>query len=136
VSRLDPVALKQGALVALLFAIPFSVGARLMYDHDPKSPWNSVLWLAALAGFTLGAGVAAWAQRTRFPLVHGLVCAGGTYLVAQAVFVVVKLARGGDPRWISIFFTFSAVLVAGLIGGGLGGALHKRGIMPSGRERS
>ena len=66
-------------------------------------------------------------------MLHGLVCAGGTYLVAQTVFVVAKLLRGGEVRWLGIFFTFTVVLFVGVIGGGLGSMLQKRGIMPGGR---
>ena len=132
-SALDVRALKQGGSVALVFAVPFSIGAHLMADHDSKSPWTSVLWLAALGGFALGAGIAAWVQTNRLPLLHGMVCASGTYLVAQAVFVVLKLVRGGNVRWLGIFFTFTAVVFAGLVGGGLGSALRSHGIMPGGR---
>ena len=137
-NAIDLAALKQGALVALVFAVPFSVGSRWVADHDSKSPWVAVLWLAALAGFTLGAGIAAWVQRTGFPLAHGLVCAGGTYLAAQSVFIAIKLFRGGDVSWLGVFFTFTVVLSAGLIGGGLGSALRKRGLLPGGQssERS
>jgi hypothetical protein len=130
---LDTTALKQGASVALVFAVPFSIGARLVADHDANSPWTSVLWLFALGGFTLGAGIAAWVQTKNLPLVHGMACAGGTYLVAQTIFVVIKLLRGGDVRWLGIFFTFTAVLFAGLVGGGLGSILRKRGLVPGGK---
>ncbi len=133
-NAIDLAALKQGALVALIFAVPFSVGSRWVADHDSKSPWVAVLWLAALAGFTLGAGIAAWVQRTGFPLAHGLVCAGGTYLAAQSVFIAIKLFRGGDVSWLGVFFTFTVVLSAGLLGGGLGSALRKRGLLPSGQS--
>ena len=63
-STIDRSALQQGAWVSLVFAVPFSIGSRWVADHDPGSPWASVLWLAALGGFTLGAGIAAWVQRT------------------------------------------------------------------------
>ena len=131
-NTIDRSALQQGAWVALVFAVPFSVGSR--WAADQNSPWASVLWLAALAGFTLGAGIAAWVQRTGFPLLHGLLCAGGTYLAAQSVFIVLKLFRGGTVRWIAVFFTFTVVLFAGLIGGGLGSALRRRGLLPSGQR--
>ena len=131
VSTIDREALRQGAWVSLSFAVPFSIGSRWLADQNPDSPWASVLWLAALAGFTLGAGIAAWLQRTGFPLVHGLACAGGTYAAAQTVFVVIKLLRGGTVSWIGVFFTFTVVLFAGLVGGGLGSALRKRGLIPS-----
>ncbi len=130
------VALKQGGSVALVFAVPFSIASRWVADNNSDSPWTAVLWLAALAGFTLGAGIAAWVQRTGFPLLHGMVCAGGTYLAAQAVFIVIKLLRGGTVSWIGVFFTFSVVLSAGLVGGGLGSVLRRRGILPTGRGQS
>ncbi|MDO9173833.1 MAG: hypothetical protein Q7V62_03445 [Actinomycetota bacterium] len=135
-STLDMVALKQGGSVALVFAVPFSIASRWVADNNSDSPWTAVLWLAALAGFTLGAGIAAWVQRTGFPLLHGMVCAGGTYLAAQAVFIVIKLLRGGTVSWIGVFFTFSVVLSAGLVGGGLGSVLRRRGILPTGRGQS
>jgi len=128
---LDRAALRQGAAVSLVFAIPFSIGSRLLADHSPGSPWTSVLWLLALGGFALGAGIASWTQRTGLPLLHGMMCAAGTYSAAQAVFVVIKLMRGGDLRWLGIFFTFTVVLFAGLVGGGLGSLLQQRGFVPS-----
>lgn len=135
-TTLDRAALKQGAWVSLIFAVPFSIGSRLMADHEPKSPWVSVLWLAALGGFALGAGIAAWVQRTGFPLLHGLVCAGGTYIAAQSVFIIVKLFRGGSVSWLAVFFTFTVVITAGLVGGGLGSALRKRGLVPTTERRA
>ena len=134
-NTLDPTALKQGALVSLVFAVPFSVGSSLIADGDENSPWVAVLWLAALGGFALGAGIAAWVQRTGFPLMHGLVCAGGTYIAAQSVFIVIKLLRGGSISWIPVLFVFTMVITAGLVGGGLGSALRKRGLMPSAERR-
>ena len=130
-SSLAKVARRQGASVALVFAVPFSIGARVVADGTEDNPWALLLALLALVGFALGAGVAAWVQDRRLPLLHGMLCAGGTYLIAQAVFVAIKLARGGDVNWLGVFFTFTAVLFAGLVGGGLGSAMRKRGILPS-----
>jgi hypothetical protein len=135
VKNLDRTALLQGALVSLVFAFPFAVGARLVADNDKGSPWASVLWLLALGGFVLGAGCAAWVQEQRLPLLHATVAAGGTYVAAQAVFIVIKLFRGGDVSWLGAFFTFTTVLFAALIGGFLGAALRKRGTLPSGKRR-
>lgn len=129
-SALDRRALGQGASVALLFAVPFSIGASLLNAHDDKSPWVGVLWLGALAGFTLGAAIAAWAQTTGYPMVHGMFAAGGTYLAAQGVFTIIRLARGASVSWLGLFFTFTTVMLAGVIGGAIGSALRKRGIVP------
>ena len=134
VTTLDRAALRQGALTALLFAVPFSILGRWLADREEDSPWVPVLWLLALGGFALGAGIAAWLQHTGYPLLHGIVAAGGTYLVAQTVFVVIKLARGGEVRWLGVMFTFTFVVLAGVVGGGLGSALQKRGILPGQRR--
>lgn len=129
-NALDRKALRQGALVALVWAVPFAIGSALVAAHDKHSPWGAVLWLGAVGGFTLGAGVAAWVQEKGYPLMHGLVCAGGTYLVVQGTFTCIRLARGSHVSWLGIFFTFTTVVFAGIVGGGLGSALRKRGLLP------
>ncbi len=130
-SNLDWNALRAGGSVALVFAVPFSVAARLVADSDDQSGLAALLSLAALLGFVLGAGVAAWAQRLELPLKHGILCAVGTYVGAQAVFIIVRSIRGNEVRWLAALFNLTAVAVAGLIGGALGSALHRRGFFPS-----
>ncbi|CAN5642531.1 hypothetical protein BH24ACT5_BH24ACT5_02000 [soil metagenome] len=125
----DGDALRAGAMVALVFAVPLSIGARLAADNDHPGV-ATILVIGALIGFVIGAGSAAWAQRTNTPLSHGIVTAASTYLVAQAVFVVVRVVRGDDVRWFSIVFNLMAVVGAGLIGGLLGQRLRASGITP------
>ena len=86
--RWDWDAIRAGGGVALVFAVPFSIAARWAADRD--DPGSLAVWLSlgAVLGFVLGAGCAAWVQRTGTPLTHGIVTAVGTYVVAQAVFVV------------------------------------------------
>lgn len=136
IDRLDLAALRAGASVALVFAVPFSVLARWLADRSGDDPSPAAAWLSLLAvvGFVLGAGVAAWVQDRRLPYVHGIVCAAGTYLVAQAVFVTVKLVRGGSVSWLGVLFNLTAVVFAGLVGGTLGNALQRRGVTPSTRR--
>ena len=134
--RWDIDALKAGAFVSLVFAVPFSIAARWAADNrddDALALWLSV---GALIGFVLGAGCAAWVQRLDLPLSHALVTAIGTYVLAQAVLIVIKLARGGDVSWFAVFFNLSAVLGAGLIGGLLGKRLRQKGFMPTGGDRA
>ena len=90
-----------------------------------------MLWLGAVAGFIVGAGVAAWVQRKGTPLIHGLICASGTYAAVQLVFSIVRLSRSKSVSWLGLFFTFTVVLFAGLIGGGLGSMMQRKGITPS-----
>lgn len=135
-NNLDWNALRAGGSVALVFAIPFSIGARIVADRGNSAGAASLLSLAALVGFVLGAGVAAWAQQLHLPLKHGLICAVGTYVAAQAVFIIIRVIRGNDVRWLAAIFNLTAVAVAGLIGGGLGSLLQRRGFVPSSSRRS
>jgi len=132
--RWDSDAIRAGAMVSLVFAVPFSIAARIAADDD-HSGLATGLVLGAIVGFVLGAGCAAWIQRTGTPLSHGIVTAGGTYLAAQAVFIVVRLVRSDSVNWFAALFNLSFVLLAGVIGGLLGQRLQASGFEPSGRTR-
>lgn len=127
----DVAALRAGAMVALVFAVPFSVAARWAADSRDHS--TLALWLSvgAVAGFVLGAGCAAWVQRCGMPLAHGLVTAVATYVVAQAVFIVIRAVRGAEVNWFAALFNLSVVAGAGLLGGLLGRHLQAKGFRPS-----
>jgi uncharacterized membrane protein YfcA len=130
----DRAALRAGAGVALVFAIPFSIAARVAADGD-NSGLAVVLTFGAVLGFIIGAGCAAWLQRVDAPLLHGIATAAGTYLAAQTVFVVIRLIRGDEVRWLAVLFNLSVVVFAGVIGGLLGARLQAGGYAPSGRLR-
>src|SRR5687767_3734329 len=116
-SRFDWAAIRAGAGVCLVFAIPFSLAARWAADSRDDSGLAIVLTLGALGGFVLGSGVAAWVQQVGLPLFHGLVTASGTYLGAQAVFIVIRLLTGREVRWYAALFNVAPVLFAGVVGG-------------------
>ncbi len=128
-SPLDVAALRAGGGVALVFAIPFSILARIAADdgNDTLAVW---LTLGAVIGFVIGAGCAAWVQLLGTPLTHGIVTAAGTYLAAQAVFVIIRVLRGEEVRWLAIAFNLTVVVFAGLIGGLVGQRLRQRGFAP------
>jgi putative membrane protein (TIGR04086 family) len=129
-SKWDPDALRAGASVTVVFAAPFLIAARIVADNDDDSGLAILLILLAIVGFVLGAGVAAWRQRSRTPLSHGIVTAGGTFIVVQGAFVLFNLIRGADVRWFNIAFTLTVTMFAGMIGGLLGINLQKRGLVP------
>lgn len=129
----DVPAIRAGAGVCLVFAVPFSIGARIAADGD-NSSLAVVLSLGAVVGFLLGSGCAAWLQQRQAPLSHGLVTAGGTYLAAQAVFVLIRLVRGDSVSWFGVFFNLSVVLGVGLLGGWLGQRLQQKGFTPQSRR--
>lgn len=128
--RWDTAALKAGGSVALMFAAPFLVAARLINDNDPGNGLIVPLVLVAIVGFVLGAGVAAWRQQRRTPLSHGIVTSAGTFIAVQGVLVIINLIRGAEVRWLNIFFNLTVAVFAGMIGGLLGITLQKRGMEP------
>jgi uncharacterized membrane protein YfcA len=130
--RWDAAALRAGALVALVFAIPFSIAARWAADSRDDPSLATFLTLGAVLGFVLGAGCAAWVQRVGFPLSHGIVTAAGTYAGAQTVFILIRLLRGDDVNWFAALFNLSVAIGAGLVGGLLGQRLRSRGVVPRG----
>ena len=134
-NNLDVQALRSGGVVALVLAVPFSFAARWIADNGNSSGAATWLSLLALIGFVLGAGVAAWVQQRRLPLMHGIVCAVVTYLVAQAVFIVIRLVLGRDVHWFAALFNLTAVVAAGLLGGFLGSLLQRHGFTPGSLER-
>lgn len=120
-SRWDVDALKAGASVMLMFALPSTLIARFVLDtQDGTSSWTPLLSLIAVLGFILGAGVAAWQQRRNTPLAHGVVASTGTHLAVQALIVVTKLVIGADVRFSRVLTSISFALVAGVIGSLLG----------------
>lgn len=127
-ARWDLDALRSGAAICLVLAIPFTVlglvsdGARV------------ISFFGAVVGFIIGSGSAAWAQRCGTPLSHALVTAIGTYVAAQSVFVVLRLVTGRDVNWFGVFFTLSIVSFAGIVGGFLGSRMQAKGFVPSSRR--
>lgn len=126
--RWDVDALRSGALICLVLAVPFTL-LGLVADG-----FRVISFFGAVLGFVVGSGGAAWAQRTGTPLSHALVTAIGTYVAAQTVFVIVRLVTSRDVNWFGVFFTLSLVSFAGLMGGFLGSRLQAQGFVPSSRR--
>lgn len=127
----DREALRAGAGVTLVFAVPPTLVARFALDNnDGASGWAPLLSLIAMLGFVLGSGVAAWRQQSRRPMAHAVVAGAGVFVAAQAAFLVVRIATGGDVRVMRILTSFSLALVASVIGGLLGNFLQKNGVRP------
>lgn len=129
--RLDVQALREGARVTLLFAVPPTLVARFVLDNgNDASGWAPLLSLIAVGGFILGAGVAAWREQTRRPMTHAVLAGAGVFVVAQSLFLLVRLATNGEVRVMRILTSFSLSLVASVIGGLLGNFLQKNGMRP------
>ena len=130
-SRFDRAAIRAGAGVCLVFAVPFSLAARWAADSRDDDTLAVLFSLGALVGFVLGAGVAAWVQERETPLTHGLVTAIGTYLAAQIVFILIRALLGNEIHWYAALFNLTPVAGAGLLGGFLGLTLRRNGRLPT-----
>lgn len=126
--RWDVDAIRAGAIICLVLAIPFTL-LGLVSDS-----FRVISFFGAVIGFIIGSGGAAWTQQRGTPQSHALVTAMGTYAVAQAIFVTIRLVTGREVNWFGIFFTLSIVSFAGLIGGFLGSRLQTKGFVPSSRQ--
>jgi len=136
VARWDADALRSGAGVAVVFAVPFAVLGRIALSEDWSDTIVIVCNLAMIGGLFLGAGVTAWRQRVGTPLSHGIVVALLAYLLIQVVLVVVRLVRGADVDLVAVAFNTAFALGAGLLGGLVGQLLLSRGIVPPERPSS
>jgi hypothetical protein len=126
--RWDLAALKAGGSVCIVFAVPFQILALVLGSGSGVSLLLRVL---ALVGFLLGAGVAAWSQQLRLPLAHGMVTALASFVIVQVGFIVARAIVGHDLRLGAAVLNLAPVLGVGLLGGYLGMALQRRGLLPS-----
>ncbi len=131
-SRWDCLAIRAGSSVALVFAVPFSIAARIFSDNSGLAVFLS---LCAALGFLLGSAIAAWHQQRGTPLTHAMVTASATYIAAQTLFIVVKLVRGAEVHWIAVLFNFTITLTVSVLGGFIGSVMQQRGVLPQGRRK-
>ncbi len=129
-SRFDQHAIRSGAAVAAMIAVPVQIVARLAVDEDERSGWSSLLTLLILGALVLGAGVAAWHQQRGTPLSHGVVTSAGVFIAVQTVFSIIKAVQGDSIAWGRIIVSLGLSLVAGVCGGLLGSTLLRRGMEP------
>jgi hypothetical protein len=133
--RWDFTAIRAGGILALLFAVPLWFAASWAATSRDSPGLALVFSLGALVAFMFGAACAAWIQRLRLPLAHGLVTAIGTYLAVQAVVSVYRIVRGDTINLLNVFFFVTLAALAGLLGGLLGQRLRSVGFVPSTERR-
>lgn len=131
----DVVAIRAGAALALVIAVPLWIAASWSTDNEN---WGltALFTIGALIGFVLGAACAAWLQRLRLPLAHGMVTAVGTYVAVQVLVTTYRLATGADINWFGVLFYVTVALGAGLVGGFIGLRLRAVGFIPSTERRA
>jgi hypothetical protein len=105
--RWDVPALRAGASVCAVFAVPLQVIAQVL---GRDSGLADLLTVVSFGGFVLGGGVAAWSQRRQLALSHSLVTVLGTFLVLQLLFVLARAVSGvfGPVPSQNIFAVFAS----------------------------
>jgi hypothetical protein len=128
--RWDPPAIWAGALVALVIEVPAWIATSWALGAENWT-LTAVFSMLQFLAFVLGGACAAWVQRLSLPLAHALVTAVGTYLALQVVISIIRIASGSGINIMNIVFFTTLALVAGAIGGALGSAMRRRGLVPS-----
>ena len=126
--RWDLPAIVTGGVFSLVVGLG-ATGAATFFDSG--SVGRTLLLLVFFGGFLFGAALAAWVQRLGMPMSHGIVTAAGTYLLTDAVFVVIKLIRGHQVNWLGIILKLTMMIGVGAVGGLIAGLLRRKGFAPS-----
>jgi uncharacterized membrane protein YeaQ/YmgE (transglycosylase-associated protein family) len=113
---LDWLAVRAGAIAALVFALPAGVVSAIVVDDD-SGGGVLVFYVVIIVGMLAG-GFVAGSKRPDAPLTHGALAAATAYVIAQVVTVLVKVAKGSDVRSPAVY-VFNLLLMAsiGVVGG-------------------
>ena len=125
--KLDRAALVTGIVVSLLICVPAALIGQSLDDassSDNPSTVVSLLAILVLAGLVVGATVAARRQTLDAPLVHGIVTAIVTFVLVQGVGILRRFATSEDVSWSRILSSALLSMVAGTVGGLIGGRLR------------
>ncbi|MGE0878642.1 MAG: hypothetical protein AB7L13_07120 [Acidimicrobiia bacterium] len=115
--ELDRDALLRGMVVAAAIAVPSGVIGAVSQ--------NAVFVVLVIAGLIAGAAVAGTRQTKRTPLTHGIVAAVAVFVAVQAVGTARRAIAGDEIRWGRIFSSALLSVMAGTIGGFIGGVRQR-----------
>jgi putative membrane protein (TIGR04086 family) len=125
--NLDRAALVTGIIVSLLICVPAALIGQSLDDassSDNPSTAVSLLAIVVLAGLVVGATVAARKQTLDAPIVHGMVAAIVTFVLVQGIGVLRRFATSEDISWSRVLSSALLSMVAGTVGGLIGGRLR------------
>ena len=111
-------ALWRGTVTALVVVLPAAIFNNVVVadGEEPTSPLVLLLFaLILLGGASGGWAVIRLSSTARLP--HAAGAAAGAYLIAQAIGVVLRLARGDDLSWVGYPFLALLMATCGMLGG-------------------
>ena len=124
--KLDRAALLAGIVTAVIICVPAALIGQAIDDsstNDNPSAGALLLVAVVLVGLAIGATVAAMRQEVGAPLVHGIVTAIVTFVLVQGIGVIRHLVTDEDILWSRVLSSALLSMVAGTIGGLIGGRL-------------
>ena len=125
--EVDRGALVRGALVAAVIAVPAAIVGRLVAPDDGGlNAASGVLLAVTMIGLAVGGAVAANQQRVGAPLTHGILAAAAVYVVVQIVLILRRLVSDDEIRWDLVVSNLVWSVIAGAVGGFIGGRLSPR----------
>ena len=120
-------AVRAGAIAALVFAAPAGIISAIVVDDDSSNA-VFVFYVVIIIGMLAG-GFVAGSKRPDAPLTHGALAAATAYVIAQALALVIKAAKGDELRSPAVY-VFNLLLMAsiGVVGGYLAERRNARAI--------
>jgi putative membrane protein (TIGR04086 family) len=117
VSKIDWPAVRFGVLHSIVFALPLAVVSQVLVgeDRDDIPLFALVLFIAVLLSLVY-AGFLAARQTTEMPYATGGVAALATFVLVQAIGVVVNVLQGDSLRVTSIVFNGLIAYGCGIFG--------------------
>lgn len=126
--KIDRDALFAGIVVAAIIAVPAAIIGQAVDDSSSSDPSGFALLLVAvvLAGLVAGSTVAAMRQQLDTPLAHGILTAVVTFVIVQGIGIIRHLVIGEEVLWSRVLSSALLSMVAGTLGGLLGGRLRQQ----------
>lgn len=108
----------RGMITALVVVLPVAVLNNVVVadGEEPTSPLVLLLFALILLGGAAG-GWAVIRLSSTARLTHAAGAAAGAYVIAQALGVALRLARGDDLSWVGYPFLAMLMATCGILGG-------------------
>jgi putative membrane protein (TIGR04086 family) len=114
--NVDRRAVRAGVAAALVFAAPAAIISAFVVSDD-SGDGVFAFYVVIIIGMLAG-GFIAGSKRPDAPLTHGAIAAAVAYVIAQAIAVLIKAAKGDELRSPAVY-VFNVLLMAciGVVGG-------------------
>jgi hypothetical protein len=129
-SSIDWRVVASATAAGLLVLVPLAAVSALALPTTPGAGWTWAFLAVAVAAFATS-GAVAGGRRRDVPIVHGILAGLSTFVVAEAIGIVVLMVRGEGVALIAVFL--GGVLAATC---GLGGALGADWLIRRSHRRS